>query len=387
MVGIANTKENITLETDKMKEQVDTLLNNETLIETVQNLVSKVVATTIISNTTQISNIITASNTFRLTGGEGGCIMEGGYTRKNVNQEITVKTDIINQTRKDIINEIVSVVNNNIVANMEAMVENSDTSSNINKVGSTLGGIVGGGVGVFTNVADEAGDMLSAILECTGIANTCKSNDVTSTEKDLIKKYNLDNSFAIKDSIDTSNDISGNITKDELTNIINSIIGSNVLEFEVCPEEINIINFKQKLSIVNITANESITAFSNKVATNFINTVEKVLTSMVENVKDESITDINSDIANMGIAAAAVIKSGGEAVGKVVESSGEAVSKTVDSVGEGSGNLISSLGKTIGKSLGSLAMPLLIIGIIGIIGVIFYMVVLPQLKKFGKTQM
>lgn len=387
MVGIANTKENITLETDKMKEQVDTLLNNETLIETVQNLVSKVVATTIISNTAQISNIITASNTFRLTGGEGGCIMEGGYTRKNVNQEITVKTDIINQTRKDIINEIVSVVNNNIVANMEAMVENSDTSSNINKVGSTLGGIVGGGVGVFTNVADEAGDMLSAILECTGIANTCKSNDVTSTEKDLIKKYNLDNSFAIKDSIDTSNDISGNITKDELTNIINSIIGSNVLEFEVCPEEINIINFKQKLSIVNITANESITAFSNKVATNFINTVEKVLTSMVENVKDESITDINSDIANMGIAAAAVIKSGGEAVGKVVESSGEAVSKTVDSVGEGSGNLISSLGKTIGKSLGSLAMPLLIIGIIGIIGVIFYMVVLPQLKKFGKTQM
>jgi hypothetical protein len=387
MVGIANTKENITLETDKMKEQVDTLLNNETLIETVQNLVSKVVATTIISNTTQISNIITASNTFRLTGGEGGCIMEGGYTRKNVNQEITVKTDIINQTRKDIINEIVSVVNNNIVANMEAMVENSDTSSNINKVGSTLGGIVGGGVGVFTNVADEAGDMLSAILECTGIANTCKSNDVTSTEKDLIKKYNLDNSFAIKDSIDTSNDISGNITKDELTNIINSIIGSNVLEFDVCPEEINIINFKQKLSIVNITANESITTFSNKVATNFINTVEKVLKSMVENVKDESITDINSDIGNMGIAAAAVIKSGGEAVGKVVESSGEAVAKTVDSVGEGSGNLISSLGKTIGKSLGSLAMPLLIIGIIGIIGVIFYMVVLPQLKKFGKTQM
>ena len=354
-LGMGNSVNMTTTDKDKFKSLKDTLLSNTSLTNTLQSMVAKTISQTIVSNKTNISSLLTLHNTINFVAGKKCPPMSGGFTAKNIDQALIIDSSIQSTKQTDIVREITSVVNNNINQNIKNVTSNTDSVSNKDKIGTTLGGVVDSAIGVLSNLSGTVGKVFSDAGDCAGIGNSCDTNITSEIDKELQDLFKLDNKFSLADAINKSNLASSDVTTEDITNIISEITNNNsILVKNVCPKFINIANVEQDLVISNVVKNNTILSLSLNIATNYINKIDKILDNINLHRIDSTNSSTNSDIAALGDATAAVIKSGGDAVSSVIDSSGKSVAHVAKTVGDTGSGSITKVGDSAGDALGGL---------------------------------
>ena len=391
--GIANSSNITTTDINKYKSLKEKQLSNSSLIDTVQNLVAKTICQTLVTNKTSIKSIIDLHNSINFVAGKRCPPMGGGFVLRNIEQTIDVDSTVQSDKQANISIDISAKVNNNITQNIKNLTSDTDTVTNKAKIGSTLGGVVDGAVGVLTNMASTAAKVFSDAGDCAGISNSCNKNTTTEVDKELQDIFKLDNSFSLADAINTSNLTSSEVKTDDVASIISEIASNNsLLVKNVCPKFINVTDIEQTLNVKSLMKNSTITSLSSKIATNYINKIDKIL----DNMNTHATTTVNDtnkgDIAALGDATAAIIHAGGKALSGVIDSTGNAVasvadtvgdkgSKAIKKVGDSASGAITKVGSSVGGLFGSFTTPLIIIAVIIVIVLIGYFFILPMLKK------
>ena len=391
--GIANSVDVTTTDINKYKSLKDTQLSNSSLIDTVQNLVSKTICQTIVTNKTSITSIIKLHNSINFVAGKRCPPMGGGFVLRDIEQTIEIDSAVQSDKQTEISNDITVKVNNNITQNIKNITSDTESITNKQKIGSTLGGVVDGAVGVLSNMAGTVAKVFSDSGDCAGIANSCSTNTTKETDTELQEKFKLDNNFSLSQAINTANLTSSEVKTEDIAAIISEIASSNsLLVKNVCPKFINVTDVEQILDVKTLMRNSTITSLSSKIATNYINKIDKIL----ENMNIHATTTVNDtnkgDIGALGDATAAIINAGGKALSGVIDSTGNAVadvadtvgdkgSKAIKKVGDSASGAIEKVGGAVGGLFGSFTTPLIIIAVIIVVGLIGYFFILPMLKK------
>jgi len=397
-MGIANSIDVTTTDINKYKLLKETQLSNSSLIDTVQNLVAKTICQTIVTNKTSVTSIIKLHNSINFVAGKRCPPMSGGFVLRDIEQTINIDSTIQSDKQTIIANDIMVKVNNNITQNIKNITSDTDTNTNKQKIGSTFGGIVDGAIGVLSNMADTASKTFSDYGNCVGIANSCDTNTTNIIDKELQDKFKLDTSFSLSETINTDNLSSFEVKTEDVAAIMSEISSSNdLLVKNVCPKFINVTDIEQKLDMKTLMQNNTITSLASKIATNYINQIDKIM----ENINSHATTTINDtnkgDIAALGDATAAIINSGGKALSGAIDSTGNAVggivdttgdkgSKAIETVGDAASGGLEKIGGAVGGVFGSFTTPLIIIAVIIAVGLIGYFFILPMLKKKKTTK-
>ena len=378
--GVANSNSVNIEDKQKYKQIIDTKLTNSDLINTVQKVIANTISYTLVSNSSQIENIITLNNTINFTGAED-CQIMGAINITNITQSSRVNSQTVNISINKVISDMTTTVNNNVQTNLKKISENTSDNSNQSKISSSFEGLVDSYFKGITDVVDGVGNMLDSLGSCSGAGNSCTTTKITENEKELITKYKLDNDFKFSDAVDLDEELNSIIKIEDITNIISTITGSNTLGADgLCPTFIDINNIKQLITIKNFIDNKTTSIISNKIATNYINKIDRILNIMTQHKLKTSEISSNGDIADLGDAIGGVINAGGNAIatsgGAIIHATGDIATSGV----KGIGTVIGGIGGFI-KNIFSGPYIYIIIIII-----IFYYVGIPMLKKKNKSQ-
>ena len=385
--GFGNSLSMTTVDRNKYKELTSSQLSNTQLINTVSNLIAKTISTTIANNSASIGNIITLNNSINFTGGEDCAPMEGGINISNITQQTRIDSTTTNVSINKIIVEITETINNNIISNLKSITEDNTSNSNQKKASTTFGGMATAVTDGINKVVGDVGSVVDNTGDCVGFGNSCSTTKITETEKELITKYKLDNDFKFSDSVNTEEENNSKLTVENLTQILSQITGSNSLGADgFCPTFIDISDIKQRISVNNIIDNSTITAISSKIASTYINKIDRTISNLSKHKVDKNTISSSGDIGDLGDAVAGVISAGGDAASGVIDSSGNAVASAGGAVITGAGDIASSglgaAGSVVSGAISGLSG--LLSGnflIIIIIAAVLYFIVLPMIQK------
>lgn len=360
---------------------VSTQLNNNSLITTVKNLVSKTISNTLISNKSSIENIINTSNSIFLVA-SNNCTNTGGYTVTNITQNIKIESsDTIDSISTMMVN-ICSTVNNNINDNLKNITQDSNDKTNTKKIGSTFAGVANAAAGKLSDVVTDVGDVVGGSGACAGAFNKCSTNDTKISDTSLQNKYGLTNDFSVASAINQANLTSSDIKKEDIDMIITSITGANSLLFKnVCPTNITFTNIDQFININSLSSNTKISNLSLQIATNYINKAESIIKNMTDHKADDITSKTAGDISDLGDAVAAVIKSGGDAVAKTVDATGKAGTQVIETAATAASGAVESVGAAIASFFSSTV----ILWVAIAIGLIVFVIIVVNIffKKAG----
>jgi hypothetical protein len=380
-IGIANRSTNDKINNDLYQEIIDEKLNNESLTETVQNLISETIGATIVNSKTDITSFISANNKFSFIAKEG-CKIKGSFNLTDFTQTNEITSTLINKVKNDAKSKINSNVNNNIVNNLKNISNEVDEKTNSSKIGTTFEGMATEVFDGINGAVDVAADTVKAVIGCMGIAETCTTRDTKDLEDILVENYGLDNQFKLNDIINTSDSQVSRISDDTISEIIFELTTGNIDETEgLCPKFVDISNVNQTITIDNIVKSETIVNISQNMAKKFINNLTRLFEGMQSHVKKDENTSSNSDIADLGDATAALISAGGEAVSEVIDKTGDAAVKVSDSTFKATTNVSDKTGDAIGSVMSGIMKPLIIFAIVILIGGLALVFILPKLNK------
>ena len=369
-MGLDNVPNISKADISKYKSLIDTELSNSSLINTVQDVVSKTISQTIIKNKSNITSIIDLHNRINFVAGNRCQSMSGGFVMREIRQDIVIDSTTTTDKQTNITVDVTSEVNNNISENIKNMTSNTDTITNKAYIGTTLEGLVD------SAAAAEALSKLSNIPakvlsngDCAGIASNCSSKNV---DTDLQNKFKLDNNFSLSDAINTSNLSSSTITQDDIKELLQEISGNNeLLVKNVCPKAINVNNIEQKINVKSLMTTKTINRLSSKIATNYINKIDKIISNMNKHALTTK-NDINKgDIAAFGDVTAALLKAAGKLIGNSIDPDGRA--KLPEPL-----VTTSSIKKSGGNSAMIIVIVIIVIILLGLLG---YFVIYPQFFK------
>jgi hypothetical protein len=176
--GIGNSVSTKTSEASTLNELIDTKLNNSSLTNTVQNLISKTIASTIVNNSSSIQQIISANNSINFSGGTDCAPMTGDLTLTNITQRVIIDAKSVNTSIQTVISNITSSVNNSVVSSLSNITNDESIKSNTEKISSTLQGVADKLAEGVIAVADDVKKVLGGALDCAGIGNECDTNEL-----------------------------------------------------------------------------------------------------------------------------------------------------------------------------------------------------------------
>lgn len=363
----------------KYKELTSTKLSNESLINTVQNMVSSTISQIIVNNNSKIQSIIKLNNSINFVGGENCPSMTGNINISNITQQINVNDTVTNTSIISIVSDIKSSVNNKIVTNVQNITKDSNTKTNAQKVGSSFEGIVSGITDGINSVVDDVAKVANGFADCAGFGNSCSKNNTSETSTDLQNKYSLDNKFSLSDTITQNNKTTALVTQNDIIDILGSITGSNQIgAVGLCPSFIDISNVSQIITVNNLMTNSTITNIANKVATSYITNLQNIINTMNKHKIEKTDNSSSGDIGDLGDALAGVINSGGNLISGTIKSLGTGSSALVGSTLDAGSKVINSGIGAVGNILGGLFIPLIIIGVIA---AIYFFIIKPEMEK------
>ena len=283
--GAGNSSSNSQTDINKYKKLTSTILSNESLINTVQNLVSSTISQILVSSNTKIQSIIKLSNSINFVGGTNCPPMTGNINISNITQQINVTDTVTNTSIMSIVSDITSSVNNKIVNNIQNITKDSNTQTNAQKVGSTFEGMVKGITDGINGAVNDVAKVANGAGDCAGFGNSCSTTNTNETDIELQNKYSLDNNFSLSNVINQNNQTTALVTQNDVTNILASITGSNQIgAVGLCPSFIDISNVSQVITVNNLMTNSTITNIANKVATSYINNLQNITIKEGQNV-------------------------------------------------------------------------------------------------------
>ena len=377
--GIGNSTNTSQTDINKYNELTSTTLSNESLINTVTNLISKTISQTIVSNNSKIQNMIKANNSINFVGGVNCPPMTGNINISNITQQINISDTVNNSIIINIVTDVTASVNNNVVNNIQNITKDSNTQTNAQKVGSSFGGIAGSIMNGINSAVNDVASVVNGSGDCAGFGNSCSTSNTNETDRSLQNKYGLDNNFSLSKVIEQNNQTTALVTQDDVTNILASITGSNQIgAVGLCPSFIDISNVSQVINITSLMNNSSIKNIANKVASSYINNLQNIINNMNEHkISNESNTS-TGDIGDLGNAIAGVVNAGGNALSSTINAVGTASSALVGSTFNAGTKVITSGIGAVGNILGGLFLPVIIIAVIY---VIYTFVIKPQMDK------
>jgi hypothetical protein len=367
--GIANDTSVSNSDKKAYSKLAETELSNSSLISTVQNLIAKTISKTLVDNTSNIKSIIDLNNSISISANPlcAGS-MEGGFELKNIDQIITISSTNVNIQQSTIVANITSKVNNDISDSVSIITSDTAKMTNVQKIGSTLGGIADSAIGVVTNFVGDVGKVFGGAGACAGVANSCSQSKSTETNIDLQTKYKLDNKFDLSKKTYTSNIASSELKTTDITDILKELLGNNeLLVADVCPSAISITDIEQTINVTSMMTNSVLLKLATTVASNYITKIQ----SVIDNMSSHAITTENNknkgDIATFGDAVACVINAGGKAASGVIVSTGNAAGQVIDTTSDSTGNLISSAGNSVKNLFSGFTGPLIIFLVVGVL--------------------
>jgi hypothetical protein len=258
------------------------------------------------------------------------------------------------------------------------------------KAATNVGDIVTGVVGTVGSVANKALDTAAAITD-VAIGNSTNEEKIEENMKSMKEKFNLNQSFKVKENKSVANDISNALSSENLAKCASDAAAKNEMDINkvTVKGDIDISDIAQEALIDDVMKcafnQEVATEIATKIVSNYDNLIQQMIENVDSKLSDEQISKIQGDIYAAGVAGAAVLQAAGEATSTAAKGLGEGVSTAAKGAGEGLSTAAKGMGEGIGtaakgvgegvanvaKGLTGMLIPAAIIGVIGLVVFMF----------------
>jgi len=350
----------------KLTDKKITTLNNlnehmfkdTTVSNSITKLVKATIQKTVANNANNLKTMLKQTNTIMVdaTGLKEGCkvgdiIIKNIVQRNIANVEVTKKS--YNKTMTDIQSDIKRNISDNFIA--------ASKFSDIKSIGTIFGDMADSAI----NVAGEFSGDVSGVIQNAGggagIANDYSNERIRENNTDLVTRGSLTEQAEInrEDMEDLS--LTDELKTENIEKIVTDILAENGIVFRgLCPTNIEITDIEQINETTLNVESETINEISRTIGDKYVQNLQYVYNKMV----DKTTEDTRGDIAQLGVAAAVTISSGGEAMSKTIDSSGKAVATTIDATGKAVERSFLGLGSLISQPVKYFIIGLVIVAVI-----------------------
>ena len=408
-INIGNTKNIKNKKSMQDISEIEKNIDQSKVIEGAASFVTKAANKAAASNKADLVKALAASNRLSIGSAKSS---SGGFTLKNIKQKSEVKSStdanfvqkISNKISTDLSNNLKNEVKSStkqltedIKKKKEDVKESTGVGDTVKGLGNTLGKSV-------DNLVDTAGDILSV-----GIGNSTNEEKIEENMKSMKEKFNLNQSFKVKDNKSVSNDIENALSSENLAKCASEASAKNDLDIGKIDVKGDIVisDIAQESLIDDVMKcafnQEVATEIATKIVSNYDNMIQQMIENVDSKLSDEQISKIQGDIYAAGVAGAAVLQAAGEGLstaaqgaGKGLESTGKGLATAAEGAGKGISDASKGLGEglsTAAKGVGegvakiasSLTGPLIAAAILGVIGLVGYIMFKRSKKGLDPT--
>jgi hypothetical protein len=354
--GNKTTIQNTTIGKDL--SDIEKNIDQSKMISGMASIVSSAITSAVSNNQSDLLRTISVSNSINIGSAQGT-----SFTLSNITQTSTIDQTTNANFVQTITNKVVSDITNTIIDNIKTATKQN--SNNIQKLQDTLakgtdvGSTITGAVG---SLAQAGADILSASAK-----NSLSDITTTDMSKQLIDKYNLNQSFNYQKNNNAQNAISNALSSSNLSKCAadsQSANSINIASINVTgPIEIDGLTQTQVVrDVMNCAFNQAVV---NDIATNLVTTYNTLIDELIENV-NSNLSDTQKiqtvgDIYAMGVAGKQVLEGAGTGLASVAVGAGTGLSSAATGAGTGLATAAVGAGQAASTIASGMMMPLVII--------------------------
>jgi hypothetical protein len=345
------------------------------------SFLSSAVTNAVNKNSADLLRSIAASNKLTVNGASGS-----SFTLSNVkqNNNITQETNanFVQQVTNKVINDIANKITENIDTVTKQLSNDTTKLVNNDKTGSSIEGVVN----AVAKVADKAIDGLVSVMK-TSVNNSVEKSTTNETTKELIEKYNLNQSFKLDKNNNVNTSLSNILSTENLAKCAADTKAENSIDLSKInvsgPIEISHVDQNNVVKdVMKCAFNQTvINDIANKIINDYDNIIKQMLENVDERLDDQLKAQMQGDILAAGVAGSAVCQSVGVAVSVAAEGVGRGVSDAATGVGSGVSVAAKGVGEGVGSIMKGMTMPLIIGG-----GVLVLLIICFAIYKFTQSK-
>lgn len=359
-IDAGNTTNTSDSKVRKSLDELEKKTDQSKVIKGMASMLTKAITNAASKNQADLLKTIAASN--QITVGNASS-SGGGFVMKGVNQKNVVDTksesDFVQKITTKVTSDITNSVKDQINTSIKQTLENTSISEEKSNIGSTIGGTVGDLAKAVGSTISDLGKSAAGILSISAGNSTSTSTSDTD-EKELKKKFSLDQSFKQEKKNEASTDIANAISSENLAKAAADSKAANAIDIGKISVKGDIVlsEITQENIVTDVMKNVFNQTVVTEIATKVVNEFDSMITNMVENV-DKTLTKtqqekVVGDIQAAGAAAKAAL----QGVGEAAQGVGKGVSSAAEGVGTGLASTAVGLGagmETAGKGIASAA--------------------------------
>lgn len=348
-------------------KEINKNIDQSKVMKGMSKIISDVVNDVVSKNSTDLMRTIAVSNKIAISGAKGG-----SFSMKNITQSIkaetSVQADFAQKVSTKIQNEIANKIKDNIDSATKQFDKDTKKSVTDEKLGTTIGGMVGDVVGALASVGNKAFDTVGKVLTLS-VGNSMEQTTSKDISQEMKDTFNLNQSFNYEKNDEAKTAISNVLKTENLSKCAADSKLANEIDLGKIdvsgPIEISEVNQEAVVKdVMKCAFNQEVI---NDIASKVVNDFDKLIKAMIENVNDkltdELKTKVQGDIYAIGTAGVAVLEGAGKAIestGKGISTVAEGLGKGIESVGKGVSTAAEGVGAGIGSILSGLTAPLIV---------------------------